>query len=372
MNNYGRVSALKICIILAIISVVAMALAMRFSYDSGRQLGYQTQGVQQQQRGNWLNIDKTEVKPVQIAAYSGISISPPHSCKNMTLFVVSRKTLAKGPEMITLEEGLADKSVEVSEKDQAQVNQLCIENKSNKPLFLQIGDVVKGGQQDRTIQASVIVPPHSGRIPVPSLCVESGRWQGEQQFAYAAENGVPDKNMRMAVNSGQQGAVWAGVANYKANVNIQYNTSGGVVRASKTSSLNEEMEDPKIKAACAEYEKAFSGILNQYPDAIGVAYVLNGEINTIDIFQTNSLFRKTYVRLIKAYANESVLNQSKAATKTVTADDIVKFMTQMEKGKGQEQKIHDNEVIRLENEKGMAAELKDKSGESVHRQYIKK
>jgi nucleoside phosphorylase len=274
--------------------------------------------------------------------------------------------------MITLDEGLANKSVEVSEMEQAQVTQLCIENKSDKPLFLQVGDVVKGGQQDRTIQASVVIPPHSGKIDVPSLCVESGRWQGGQQFAYAAENGVPDKNMRMAVNSGQQGAVWTGVANYKANVNIQYNTSGGVVRASKTSSLNEEMEDPKIKAACAEYEKAFADILNQYPDAVGLAYVLNGEINTIDIFQTNSLFRKTSARLVKAYANESVLNQAKGSAKTVTPDDITTFMAQMEKGTGQEQQIRDNEVIRLENDAGMAAELKDKSGKSVHRQYIKK
>ena len=36
-------------------------------------------------------------------------------------------------------------------RDQAEVNALEIENRSDQWLFLQAGDIVKGGKQDRTI-----------------------------------------------------------------------------------------------------------------------------------------------------------------------------------------------------------------------------
>src|SRR5262249_13773817 len=44
-------------------------------------------------------------------------------------------------------------------------------------VFVQSGDIVKGGRQDRLISFSTIVAGRSGKVPVPAFCVESGRWQ---------------------------------------------------------------------------------------------------------------------------------------------------------------------------------------------------
>ena len=35
---------------------------------------------------------------------------------------------------------------------------------------------MKGGRQDRTLGVDFVLPAKSGRVPVPSFCVESGRW----------------------------------------------------------------------------------------------------------------------------------------------------------------------------------------------------
>ena len=43
-------------------------------------------------------------------------------------------------------------------------------------LYLQAGDVVSGGKQDRTIQVDTVIPAKSGRQSIASFCVEQGRW----------------------------------------------------------------------------------------------------------------------------------------------------------------------------------------------------
>ena len=56
------------------------------------------------------------------------------------------------------------------------VNELQIENLGTDEVFVQSGDIVKGGQQDRVLTVSLLLPPKSGRIPIASFCVEQGRW----------------------------------------------------------------------------------------------------------------------------------------------------------------------------------------------------
>lgn len=43
------------------------------------------------------------------------------------------------------------------------VNELSVENRSHKDIYVQSGDIVKGGQQDRVLAVDLIVPPRSGK-----------------------------------------------------------------------------------------------------------------------------------------------------------------------------------------------------------------
>src|SRR5947208_13279407 len=77
-----------------------------------------------------------EVKDVKL------TVSGPHAHDNVAVFLLHAKE--QDPrEFITLDEGLDKKLVAVSEKSQEQVNELVIENNSDRPLFLQEGDRVK-------------------------------------------------------------------------------------------------------------------------------------------------------------------------------------------------------------------------------------
>jgi len=50
-----------------------------------------------------------------------------------------------------------------------QVNELTGENLSTESVFIQDGDLVKGGVQDRIMSNDFIVPPKSGRRPVAAF-----------------------------------------------------------------------------------------------------------------------------------------------------------------------------------------------------------
>lgn len=100
-------------------------------------------------------------------------ISGPVMHDNLAIYLVHGKS-APGPVPLTLQEALAQGKAEVHEK--GDVNELEIENVDDKEVFVQAGDIVKGGQQDRVLSVSLIVPPKSGRMPIAAFCVEPGRW----------------------------------------------------------------------------------------------------------------------------------------------------------------------------------------------------
>ncbi|MBI5778068.1 MAG: hypothetical protein HZA49_01250 [Planctomycetes bacterium] len=369
--------------ILILISAFVAALLMCANIMHNRPVSQTDNSRMTQQR--WVNnISTNQVLspqiPLNLANLGNIEISPPYIHKNMTLFVISKPPDNKPTaNYITLDEGITQGKVKISEKENAEVERLELENNSDLPLFLQSGDIVKGGQQDRTIQVSITIPPHSGKIDIPSLCVEQSRWtewDGGAKFESTCQN-APSKGMRMAAQKGDQSYQWASVSALKSQVSENL-----VLARSATSSVNEELENPKVKETIAEYEKALAPLLKNHPNAIGMAFALNGEINTIEIFQTPKLFQKVSSKLLKSWSLESIANPSKKETsakggsasggKAVGIDEIKMFIAEMEKGKGTENTYNDNKVIRLENEKGLASDLMDKSKEVIHRQYIKK
>src|SRR5690349_23420732 len=153
---------------------------------------------------------RTENKSVP----AGYSISGPYTHKNLTVFLVHGKDLLPGKNFLTLQEALAQKKVRVYEtKD---VNELAIRNFSNQDVYVQAGDIVRGGDQDRMISIDFIVPPRSGRMPIAAFCVESGRWsrRGDEQNAEfsSSVNMMATKDLKLAAKRERsQEAVWKNV-----------------------------------------------------------------------------------------------------------------------------------------------------------------
>src|SRR4029453_7112096 len=88
----------------------------------------------------------------------------------------------------------------------ADVNELEVENLSKEfDVFIQSGDIVKGGKQDRVLAASIIIPARSGRVRIESFCVESGRWTkrgGEDSTQFNSSNDrIVTKELKIAANA---------------------------------------------------------------------------------------------------------------------------------------------------------------------------
>ncbi len=100
-------------------------------------------------------------------------LSGPFTHKNLTIFLIHGESMIEGKSILTLQEALEQRKVVVYETK--SVNELSIENRSDQDIYVQAGDIVKGGQQDRVLAVDLIVPPKSGRMPIAAFCVESGR-----------------------------------------------------------------------------------------------------------------------------------------------------------------------------------------------------
>lgn len=145
--------------------------------------------------------------PVSFAAKAeeGQRISDPIVHDNLAVYFIKGKS-QDGPVPLTLDEALAKGNVKVHETQ--QVSELQIENTGDEDVFVHAGDIVKGGQQDRVLTVSIIVPPKSGKVPIASFCVERGRWSARgkedvRTFA-SSKNFIPSLEGKKAMRSAQK------------------------------------------------------------------------------------------------------------------------------------------------------------------------
>src|SRR5262245_40367088 len=135
-------------------------------------------------------------------ADEGPRISGPFSHRNLSVYFVHGPS-TPGPAPLTLQEALEKKTVEVIET--GSVNELKIRNKGDAEIFIQSGDIVKGGRQDRVVTVSFLLPPKSGNVPLASFCVEHGRWGGRgkedtARFSSSADL-MPSREAKLAMKA---------------------------------------------------------------------------------------------------------------------------------------------------------------------------
>ncbi len=182
---------------------------------------------------------KSQAKTQALTPSSAVQGSPyqlsgPFTHKNLTVFLVhgaNQAGQANGKTYLTLQEAMRQKKVVVRET--GDVNELTIQNRSTEEVFVQAGDIVKGGQQDRVLALDLILPPKSGRIPVDAFCVEHSRWSQRGQEAVtafsASDKMLATKGLKLAArNSQSQSAVWENVSVAQAKLAKNYVVSKGV------------------------------------------------------------------------------------------------------------------------------------------------
>ena len=145
------------------------------------------------------------------ASAAELRLSGPYLHDNLSIYLVHGQDRTQ-KKYLTLSEALAQHKVVVYET--STVNRLQVENLSHEEVFIQSGEIVKGGRQDRVLKDDIIISATSGKVDLTAFCVEHGRWtqrgnEPVQAFA-AAPNAIASPEMKRAVKeAARQDAVWS-------------------------------------------------------------------------------------------------------------------------------------------------------------------
>ena len=310
----------------------------------------------------------------QTASYR---VSSAYTFKNLSIFLLHGKDQKTKGNTITLQEAMERKLFVVYET--SEVNQLEVENLSKQfDVFIQSGDIVKGGKQDRVLAVSIIIPAGSGRVKIDAFCVESGRWTkrgSEDSTKFTSSNDrIVTKELKIAANAARsQSEVWNQVS--EAQARLSKNVGGDVKAGPSRSSLQLSLEDGKVVTSVNDYVRSLSHIVNGKSDVIGYAVAINGKISSADVYVSNALFKKVWLKMLKASATEAVSeSRSVRIAEPVKAEAVRGFLDDADQAASRDQTVSSGATLRTREDKdNVMVEARDeKSKLVVHKTYVKK
>jgi hypothetical protein len=335
-------------------------------------------------------------------------LSEPATHENLTIYLIRGEERLGGKKILTLQEALESKTVTVFET--GETNTLAMRNDSKTDeVFVQSGDIVKGGQQDRTVAYDFILPPRSKKIYVTVWCVEHGRWRqrgresattfsssatqlatrelklaakyaGAQGGFGGAQGGGARgyrggfQGVRGGGGGGFQGGVWANVT--ATQEKLRKSLGSSVRSAESVNSLQLTLEHDKVGKAVAEYTEKLSGMLKGKTDVVGFAFAVNGKVSCADIYASPRLFEKMWPKLLHAAAVEALAERRpKQQFAAVKAQAIQDFLARADKGKASKRQVSRRiRMMTREAAHGFLFETRDGNRKDlvIHQSYLAK
>ncbi|MDX2045183.1 MAG: DUF6569 family protein [Chitinophagaceae bacterium] len=249
-----------------------------------------------------------------------------YSYENLRLYPIKAKAGFKSQfagvgKYVPLKEALEKKKVVITEKSNGEtVSTLTVENVSNDTIIIIVGEVIKGGKQDRIINKDVVLPPKRGKKDLSVYCVESGRWtynSPRSQNEFNSYFNVGSVSLRKTVEKEKsQGKVWSKVEEINNANKTKTETS------TYTALTSSENFNKKLSA----YKKFFKEKFVQEQDVIGVVVVSGDKVLGCDMFATADLFKQNFENLLSSYATEAIIS---GKTVTATAATVKKYMDKL-------------------------------------------
>jgi hypothetical protein len=271
------------------------------------------------------------------------AVSGPFSHDNLSVYIVHGSS-GPGPVPMTLDEAMAAKSVRVTETE--KVNELLVENSGDREVFIQSGEIVQGGLQDRVMGVSLLLPPHSGQVPIDAFCVERGRWSARDNedtrtfraagtslpprggktlniFAVSAPTlSVPaaapppaphsaeaqreqlDLARLLQQRSQTQALLWSEASQMQADLSRRLRADPAPSKSPTSLALT--LENKHLH----DMEDAFIDDLQSRGlsdgDVIGYVSTVDGRLSDAQIYESNALFRKMWPKQLRSAAVEAL------------------------------------------------------------------
>jgi hypothetical protein len=219
----------------------------------------------------------------------------------------------------------ASRGVAISElPGGASVNDVLVHNPLDVGVLLYEGEEILGAQQDRTVDAAVLVGA-GVKLQVPVSCVERGRWDGsrhDEAFAASPRTAFPDlrarKNRRMRERlaaglaaRADQGEVWEAV-DHKLDAHAA---------PSSTRAMGDVFADRRDRLGELQ-----SGI-DRHDGQVGMIATIGGQFVVLDYVSRPDVFAALFGPLVQGYALDALDRETAAAAAAPTARDAMAFLS---------------------------------------------
>ena len=319
----------------------------------------------------------------------GLRASGPYVHENLAIYFIHGDN-KRGEPPLTLQEAMKAETVLVHET--GDVNELAIENLGDRDVFVQSGDIVKGGKQDRVLTSSMVVAPRSGRAPVASLSVEEGRWAARGSEADArfsnSESMVPSKYAKLAMKadipvqvagiaridgaprSSRQHEMWRSVVGIQESLARSLGRS--VTETVSRISLQLSLENVALKERQGQYVKGLEQ-LPQDETIVGYAFAVNGRLSSADVYVSQALFANLWPKLLRASATEAIAESGRLGDGVPASKTVEAFLAGPEAGPAKAgQLTADVRLETRETNQVIYSETQRTGGGWVHRNYLAK
>ena len=350
-------------------------------------------------------------------------ISGPAVHENLSIYFIHGAS-APGPVPLTLDEAMKAGAAVVHET--GNVSKLAIENTGNEEVFIQAGDIVKGGRQDRVLTVSFVVPARSGRVDIAAYCVEQGRWAARgaedvKRFA-SSEKALPLREAKLAMlaparprpsnvgersglppdatasasaestvnrtlrtqrinpevdgyagGTNRQAEMWMNVATAQRKLSEKLGQS--VAASTSASSLQLALENTRL----AEARKAFVEKLENAPngnadeaDIVGFVFAIGGKLSGGEVYASHGLFAKMWKKQLEAAVTEAIAEKGAASPAPLSNGDVQAFLARAATGKSSETLVPSGALVRetREADGALLTETRRQAGPVIHRSYL--
>jgi hypothetical protein len=213
------------------------------------------------------------------------------------LFIIwlTAKDTSPSLEVSTLDEARMSGALIITERPQASVPGLIVENRGKVHVLLLAGEILLGGKQNRVLREDILLPALSGARSIGVYCVEQGRWnEGRKDFESKGSFAQPALRSKLMERADQL-QVWDAVARSAREA--------APATPSPTQSYQALYDDGKIQAHLGEVERVAS--LHPPVTAHGAAVFVGSAVPGVDLFHSPSLFTREWPKILRAHALEA-------------------------------------------------------------------
>jgi hypothetical protein len=268
---------------------------------------------------------------------SSFHFTDPIQYENLTLQFLLGPSVP--PDYLTLADGCRLNLIEILET--GTVSRLSVHNRSpKKPLFIQLGELLKGGLQDRTIATDLVLDPGEQYDGLSVYCVEQARWSKRDEEDHkkfvSTQDFVATKSLRSSLERREdQTAVWAAVSCTTGQMAQQL--PGYVGSAISPSSLQLSLEDSALQKNVQQWFRATSEQVRLDTKTVGVAITINNRLEKIEWYGHTRLFHRLWPGLLRAAILEALLER-KRTVKPRPLDEVrfVDLLSRLETAKPQQ------------------------------------